>query len=119
MIKLKSGNKEYPDYFNPKRQDWIKSIPKGWSQKRIGFNTRLLTGFAFKSEQFSYDDGIRLVRGDNVTEGYLRWGAKERLWPLMGKEFENFLLNEGDILIGMNGSKVGKNYAMVKNEDLT
>jgi len=118
MIKIKVGDTKYPAYINPNRQEWIDSIPKGWTQKRIAFNTKLLTGFAFKSEQFSFDDGVRLVRGDNVTEGKLRWGNKERLWPLMGPEFENLLLEAGDILIGMDGSKVGKNYAMVTNEDL-
>lgn len=117
MIKIKAKSR-YSEYFDPNRQEWIKSIPKDWMQKRIGFNTILLTGFAFKSEQFSYDEGIRLVRGDNVTEGKLRWGNKERLWPLMGPEYENVLLQDGDILIGMDGSKVGKNYAMVSKKDL-
>ncbi len=118
MIKIKVGNKKYSTYYNPERQEWINSLPIEWTQKRIAFNTKLLTGFAFKSEQFSFDEGIQLVRGDNVTEGSLRWGNKERLWPLMGPEYENFLLEENDILIGMDGSKVGKNFTMIKKEDL-
>lgn len=110
--------KRYDKYFNPERTEWIKEIPDGWTQKRIGFELDLITGYAFQSERFTYDDGIKLVRGDNVTEGHLRWGDKLRMWPEPTEHLKQFLLNEGDVLIGMDGSKVGKNYALVKEEDL-
>jgi type I restriction enzyme S subunit len=110
--------KRYDKYFNPERTEWIKEIPVGWIQKRISFELDLITGYAFQSERFTYDDGIKLVRGDNVTEGHLRWGDKLRMWPELTEHLKQFLLSEGDVLIGMDGSKVGKNYAMVKEEDL-
>ncbi len=98
--------------------EWIGEIPKSWSLKRVGHHVDFITGFAFKSDLFSFEDGIRLVRGDNVTEGILRWGEKTRCWPKLTKSIEQYLLQDQDILIGMDGSKVGKNYAVVRESDL-
>lgn len=97
---------------------WLGKIPAHWSLKRVGHHVDFITGFAFKSDFFSFDSGIKLVRGDNVTEGYLRWGEKTRYWSDITKDIERYLLEENDILIGMDGSKVGKNFAVVKSSDL-
>jgi type I restriction enzyme, S subunit len=97
---------------------WMGTIPTIWKIKRVGHHVDLITGFAFRSDDFSFEDGIRLVRGDNVTENMLRWGDKTRYWPKIDKSLEQFLLKENDILIGMDGSKVGKNFAIVKDSDL-
>jgi hypothetical protein len=77
-----------------------------------------VTGFPFQSELFSFEEGIKLVRGDNVTEGKLRWGEKTRCWPEPADNLRPFFLAVDDVLIGMDGSKVGKNYAIVRAEDL-
>src|SRR5690606_27277436 len=62
--------------------------------------------------------GIKLVRGDNVTEGSLRWGDKTRIWKIITQDLDRFYLDENDIVIGMDGSKVGKNFALIQKEDL-
>ena len=99
--------------------EWLGEVPEGWMIKRIGIDTKSLTGFAFESEQFSYEDEhIKLVRGDNVTTGKLRWGDKTRRWSEISNDLERYLLEENDIVIGMDGSKVGRNYAIAKEEDL-
>src|SRR5439155_19102082 len=98
--------------------EWLGKIPAHWELKQLGYGVDLLTGFPFKSEQFSLSDGVKLVRGDNVTSGNLRWGEKTRYWPELTRDLEMFLLKAGDVLIGMDGSKVGKNYAIVAAEDL-
>jgi restriction endonuclease S subunit len=89
-----------------------------WKVERLGWHIDLLTGFPFQSERFSFTDGISLVRGDNVTEGSLRWGEKTRYWPEPTTGIKQYLLAAGDLLIGMDGSKVGKNYARVTEADL-
>jgi type I restriction enzyme S subunit len=110
--------KHYPKY-KDSGVELLGEVPEGWTIKRIGIYTKLLTGYAFESELFSYnDEHIKLVRGDNVTTGKLRWGDKTRYWPEISKYLERYLLKENDIVIGMDGSKVGKNYAIVKEEDL-
>ena len=61
---------------------------------------------------------IRLARGDNVKEGFFHWGDKARFWPEITDELARYTLKCGDILIGMDGSKVGKNWCRVRRCDL-
>lgn len=77
-------------------------------------------GFAFKSEGFRLEPpGIRLVRGDNVKEGVLEWeSGKSRYWPELTDELLPYQLRENDVVIGMDGSKVGRNWARVRSSDL-
>ena len=90
-----------------------------WKEVRLGDVCDLITGFAFKSEEYSTDKGeLRVVRGDNVTEGYIRWEEKTRYWNNSIIGLEKYLLKENDILIGMDGSKVGKNRALVRKKQL-
>jgi type I restriction enzyme, S subunit len=97
---------------------WLGDVPAHWSIKKLGHHVDLFTGYAFESENFSFSEGVPLVRGDNVTEGRLRWGDKTRYWNNSLEEFSAFQLRAMDVLIGMDGSKVGKNYAMVIESDL-
>jgi type I restriction enzyme S subunit len=76
----------------------------------------IITGFPFKGDQYS-DDGIRTVRGENVTEGNLRWDTI-KCWNQKFDKEEEFLLKTNDVVIGMDGSKVGKNKARIKEIDL-
>lgn len=89
-----------------------------WQSYKLGDAAEILTGFSFKGEQYlKAGAGIRVVRGDNVTEGILRWGEKEKCWSTITPELENYRLNLGDIVIGMDGSKIGKNFAEVSESD--
>ena len=92
-------------------------IPLEWNESNLGNHSNILTGFPFKSKLFS-DEGIKLVRGDNVTRGNLRWGDKTRFWPEITPEFEKYSLRNKDVILSMDGSLVGKNYARIKNSDL-
>ena len=63
----------------------------------------LVAGFAFDSGKFTDDyNGINLVRGDNVTEGHIRWGEKTRKWSSISEDLKKFVLQENDVLIGDN-----------------
>jgi type I restriction enzyme, S subunit len=76
----------------------------------------VLTGFPFKGNKYS-NEGIRVVRGENVTIGSLRWDTI-KCWNEPFKELEKYSLDEGDIVIGMDGSRVGKNRAQIRKDDL-
>jgi type I restriction enzyme S subunit len=76
----------------------------------------VITGFPFKGDQYS-NSGIRTVRGENVTEGSLRWDTI-KCWDQEFEKEEDYLLKADDVVIGMDGSKVGKNKARVKENDL-
>jgi type I restriction enzyme S subunit len=74
------------------------------------------TGFPFKGDLYS-DLGIRVVRGENVTVGSLRWDSI-KCWNEKFEQAEKYSLRANDIVIGMDGSRVGKNRAQVKANDL-
>lgn len=79
----------------------------------------IIVGFAFKSEKFNTDGkGVRLVRGKNVTKNSLRWDDDTRWWDDFSVDFSRYFLRENDIVIGMDGSLVGKNYAKINARDL-
>ncbi|WP_286834821.1 MULTISPECIES: restriction endonuclease subunit S [Sphingobacterium] len=86
--------------------------------KVIGLNeiANIITGFPFKGEKYSAT-GIRTVRGENVTEGKLRWDTI-KCWNEHFNQEEYYLLKKDDIVIGMDGSKVGKNKARIRKSDL-
>jgi type I restriction enzyme S subunit len=91
-----------------------------WKETTIGEHIELATGNAFQSARFGLtpDSGTLLARGDNVKEGEFEWGEKARYWPTLTPDLERYLLLEGDVLLGMDGSKVGKNWVRVRNRDL-
>ena len=78
--------------------------------------TSILTGFSFKGELYS-DEGIRVVRGENITEGRLRWDTI-KCWNLPFDKKDYYSLKKDDVVIGMDGSKVGKNKCRIKKENL-
>jgi type I restriction enzyme S subunit len=61
-----------------------------------------LVGFAFKSADYS-TDGTRLLRGDNIVPGGIRWDDAKRL---SGGAFEPkmnaYYLDDGDVVIAMD-----------------
>lgn len=76
-------------------------IPGGWVRTTIDQVSSLDVGFAFKSDQFT-NDGVRLLRGENIEPGALRW-KETRCWPteqIAG--FEHLMVREGDIILAMD-----------------
>lgn len=84
---------------------------------QLGNLAELDTGFAFKSADFS-NQGVRLARGDNVKRGQFEWGEKAKFWPAVTPELARYQLTVGDVLIGMDGSRVGENWVRVSEDDL-
>ena len=79
----------------------------------------IIVGFPFASEKFNINaQGTRLVRGKNITTGNLRWGDDTRWWDDSSIDLSKYMLKADDIVIGMDGSLVGKNYAKISENDL-
>lgn len=78
----------------------------------------VFTGFPFDSELYSDSDGIKTLRGENVTEEKLRWNTLKRYKGEITDRIEKNYLHEWDIVIGMDGSKIGKNWSLVHDFDL-
>ncbi|MFD8442577.1 hypothetical protein ACFV11_08285 [Streptomyces globisporus] len=78
-------------------------------------------GPAFKSAHFGGpDEGIRLLRGDNIEPGALRW-AGTRTWPeSMLPGYEHLAIQEGDLILGMDRPLIsaGLKLARARPSDL-
>ena len=89
-----------------------------WKEYKLSDIAALSTGFPFDGHKYA-KEGIRVVRGDNVTIGSLRWDTdKDKRWNEPFNRASEYSLRADDIVIGMDGSRVGKNRAKVKQEDL-
>ncbi|MCH2229162.1 MAG: restriction endonuclease subunit S [Crocinitomicaceae bacterium] len=91
---------------------------KGWKEVELIEVAVIDTGFPFKSAKYSEEGELKVVRGKNVTEGNCRWGTDAKYWNQFEESLEKYLLAEEDIVIGMDGSKIGKNKAMITSNDL-
>lgn len=95
-----------------------KEIPLGWAMGKLEDIANQLMGFAFNGEQYVSDFGVTVLRGENVSERFLRWDNHKRWNEEITPRMEKCYLKENDIVIGMDGSKVGKNWAVVSKYDL-
>src|SRR2546428_714814 len=92
-----------------------------WSPVRLGDVVDLLTGFPFKSEHYVEDSNApRLLRGDNVAQGTLRWDGAKRLPNSAVKDVADYSLHEGDVILAMDRPWIdaGLKYASVRSSDL-
>lgn len=54
---------------------------EGWEDTMLGAEIDLITGFPFQSSQYTdADESVRLLRGDNIIPGSLRWEDVKK-WP--------------------------------------
>lgn len=77
---------------------------------RLGEVADMLVGFAFQSQQFlgPADEGVRLVRGENVQQGFLRWGDKAMKWRHDAyDDLRKYQLAQGDVILAMDRPIVG------------
>lgn len=93
-------------------------IPIDWNVKQISEEIDLLTGFPFSSKDYS-DSGIRLLRGSNIKRGVTDWSNDiTQYWPVVTPELKHYILLQGDIVIAMDGSLVGRSFARLTEQDL-
>jgi type I restriction enzyme S subunit len=88
-------------------------IPINWKNGCFGDLATQFSGYSFKGDQYDFFEGISVIRGENVTEGKLRFDTHKR-WNLhLPSRAKDCFLGEKDIVIGMDGSKVGKNWSII------
>jgi len=87
----------------------------------LGDEIDLLTGFPFESKKHSTNGhDIKLLRGDNIVQGNLRWDDVKR-WPLVEKSnYQLFELQTDDVVLAMDRPwiGVGLKYSAVSKHDL-
>ena len=96
-------------------------VPKGWSHTTFEKHIDCLTGYAFSSTEYSAEEhDIRLLRGDNIEPGKLRWINTKR-WPRNVQEnMDKYFLLEGDFVIALDRTWIsgGLKVAEVTCDDL-
>ncbi|MFB7558215.1 restriction endonuclease subunit S [Streptomyces brevispora] len=98
-------------------------VPADSSTWGIGKTSRLcevIPGYAFPSEGFSHDSGMRLLRGVNVSVDKTSWG--ECVWwdETSTPTPRRFHLRTGDLVIGMDRPWIssGTRITFINEEDL-
>lgn len=92
-----------------------------WSMVKLGDYVELLTGFPFKSAQYTDDPiGIRLLRGDNIAQGTLRWDGVKRWATSDVEQFSKYSLELDDVILAMDRPwiEAGLKWAFIKKTDL-
>ena len=74
----------------------------------------MLCGYAFNGKNIVEQGTYLLMRGINITEGIIRHSSElDRYYTGSVNNLAKYKLTTGDLEIGMDGSKVGRNSAIV------
>ena len=88
---------------------------------RLGDHANLITGNPFKSSGYAVSlGGIRLLRGDNVAQGRIRWD-NAKYWPAEDiAAYQKYQLKAGDVILAMDRPWIGAGlkYAELRPEDV-
>jgi len=88
-----------------------------WKEYTLSETAELTTGFPFKGDKYEMNGKLKVVRGENITLGILRWDS-EKYWNHSVENLEKYFLKIDDIVIGMDGSRVGQNRAIIRENEL-
>ena len=87
-----------------------------WKKVRLGEKCNMLCGYAFNGEDIVEQGSYLLMRGINITEGSIRHSSElDRYYSGSIEKLDKYKLAVGDLVIGMDGSKVGRNSAIVSS----
>jgi type I restriction enzyme, S subunit len=101
------------------RQDT--DVPSGWALTTVGQTCFVDVGFAFKSADFVEEgEGVRLLRGENIEPGSLRWVDTRCLPEVKARGYEHLHVAVGDIILAMDRPVVsaGLKLARAKPDDV-
>lgn len=92
-----------------------------WPLIRLGDFVQITTGHPFKSNEYSETAGVKLLRGDNIVQGALRWQNVKMLpEDKIGPKEKNYYLRAGDVILAMDRPwiEAGLKTAQVNESDL-
>ena len=86
-----------------------------WRYSSLGNECDILCGYPFDGQDMQESYGnVKLLRGINITEGEIRHSNElDRYYSGDISRLGKYILKEGDLVIGMDGSKVGRNSAIL------
>jgi len=93
----------------------------GWKKSILGHHIEFLTGYPFKSTEYSEDgESIRLLRGDNIIQGFIRWDGVKRWRNTTDPKIQRYRLITGDFVIAMDRTwvKAGLKASIITDKDI-
>ncbi len=90
-----------------------------WGTAKIGNIAETIFGYPFDSKEMVEDNnGVPLMRGINIGERHIRHTPElDRFFMKNISKLEKYIVKENDIVLSMDGSKVGRNAALVSQKD--
>lgn len=80
-------------------------IPKHWQLKKLGEVCKLKNGYAFKSDKYE-SNGIPVIRISDINCGIV--SSQKAVRVKANAEYDNYLVENNDILVAMSGATTGK-----------
>jgi type I restriction enzyme S subunit len=106
----------YKPPFDPS-EEILADLPDTWAPATVSQVALLDVGFAFRSSEFS-SDGLRLLRGENIEPGTLRWQDTKH-WPVSKlKGFEYLLVEEGEIILALDRPLVSSGLKIARAKQI-
>ena len=97
--------KRYKEY-KPSVIKWIGEIPTGWIDLKIKYRSKILNGYAFKSEEY-VEDGIPIIRIGDIRPAITLDSCKRVPLSYL-EEYSEFIIQRGDVLLALTGATIGK-----------
>jgi len=98
------------------KQTELGELPVEWGVVKIGDVSKFQGGFAFKSKDY-VDKGIRLFKISNVSFGYVLWEDISYLPENYLSEYNDYTLNEGDLILAMTRPIVSGGIKITRLKD--
>jgi type I restriction enzyme S subunit len=96
---------------------WLGNIPEHWTISSLKHFVEIISGYAFKSEDYSDDEGVPIIRIGDISNSVDVYNAKKAK-PKNLDELERFIIKRGDLLLAMTGATIGKN-CMYDTEEIS
>ena len=90
-----------------------------WTHRNLCAFCDIISGYPVPGDKILEEQtDTPLLRGVNITEGRIRHSKDiDRFFGGRAEGLERFFIETGDVVLGMDGSKVGKNVAVVGPKD--
>ncbi len=79
---------------------WLGEIPEHWEVKRIKYIGKIISGYSFKSDDFTRK-GIRVMKISNIQTMRVDWTDDSYLPEEFLTEYEKFKINKGDLVFAL------------------
>jgi type I restriction enzyme S subunit len=100
----------------PTKETEIGEIPVDWKTLKLGDIISIPSGKGFKKKEYT-DDGVRLLRINNVSFGRIIWEDIAFLPNHYLDEHADLVLQEGDILLALNRPILGNKVKVGRLKD--